>query len=235
LSEPIFYRRPVALARAVHGALRYAPPAGGYGFARAGNSVPLGAAEFEAAARHFPIAISAREPAGAIAILGLETGRNLFVGPDGAWLPGAYIPAYVRNYPFGLAAAGERMVLCIDEAAGCLGETGEALYEGDAPSAFATRTLQFAHEFQIEADRARAFADACAAENLLDEKRAEIALKDGRKSTLTGFRVLDRARFDALPEDTFLDWRRRGFLKLAYAHFHSMQAWGALADLAAAR
>jgi hypothetical protein len=234
LSEPIFYRRPVALSRAVHGALRYSSPAG-FGFARSGNSVPLGAAEFDVAARHFPIAISAREPAGAIAVLGLETGRNLFVRADGTWIPGAYVPAYLRNYPFGLAEAGDRMVLCIDEAAGCLGAAGEPLYDGDGPSAFATRALQFAHEFRIETDRAQAFVRACAAENLLEEKRAEIALKDGRKSTLAGFRVLDRTRFEALPDDTLLDWHRRGFLSLAYAHFHSMQAWGALADLAAAR
>jgi hypothetical protein len=39
------------------------------------------------------------------------------------------------------------------------------------------------------------------------------------------FRIIDEARFDALPDSTFLTWRRRGWLGLVYAHFPSMRRW----------
>ena len=35
-----------------------------------------------------------------MAILGIQEGQNLFVMPDGRWDRRAYIPAYIRRYPF---------------------------------------------------------------------------------------------------------------------------------------
>jgi SapC len=53
--------------------------------------------------------------------------------------------------------------------------------------------------------------------------------------TLRGFDVIDEAKFNALPDDIFLDWRRRGWLHLAYCHFMSMANWGGLVDRHAKR
>ncbi|MBI3507432.1 MAG: SapC family protein [Proteobacteria bacterium] len=234
MSEPIFYRRPVALSREAHGAKRYTAPSD-YGFARTSNAVPLGAAEAEAAARHYPIVFAAAEPGGLVALLGIESERNLFIDAEGVWRPGSYVPAYVRRYPFAFAQLGDQLVLCIDEDADALGETGEALFDGDKPAPLVEKALAFAREFQVQADAAQEFAAACAAAGLLAEHRAEIAMKDGRKISLGGFRILDRAKFDALPDAAFIDWRKRGWLVLACAHFVSMQSWAGLVDLAAAK
>ncbi|MGH6975962.1 MAG: SapC family protein, partial [Stellaceae bacterium] len=42
---------------------------------------------------------------------------------------------------------------------------------------------------------------------------------------LQRFRVIDEARFDALPDELFLRWRRAGWLGLAYSHLLSMRRW----------
>jgi hypothetical protein len=232
MSEPLFYRRPVALTRDAHGTKRYTAPSD-YGFARTTNAVPLGAAEAEAAARHYPVVFAAAEPGGLVALLGIEMNKNLFVDAEGAWRAGSYVPAYVRRYPFAFAQLGDQLVLCIDEAADALDDTGEPLFEGEKPAPVIEKALAFARDFQVQADAAQAFATACAESGLLTDHRAEIAMKDGRKITLGGFRILDRAKFDALPDAAFIDWRKRGWLAMAYAHFMSMQSWGALVDIAA--
>ncbi|MBL8834574.1 MAG: SapC family protein [Rhodospirillales bacterium] len=231
MSEPPFYRRPVALSRDAHGEKRYVAPAG-FGYAAATNAVPLGAVEAESAARHYPIVFAAADPGGLIALLGVETGRNLFVDGSGDWRPGSYIPAYVRRYPFAFAQVGDQLVLCVDEAADAIGDIGDPLFVDGKPAPLVAQALAFSREFQVQADAAQAFAAACATAGLLADHRAEFALNDGRKIVLGGFRILDRAKFDTLPDAAFIDWRKRGWLALAYAHFQSMQSWANLIDRA---
>ena len=232
MNEPILYRRPVALSRAAHGTRRYTAPVG-YGFARETNAVPLGAAEAEVAARHYPLVFAAADPGGLIALLGVEKGRNLFVDEAGDWRPGSYVPAYVRRYPFAFAQLGDQLVLCVDEAAEALGDSGIPLFDGEKPTPLVEQALAFSREFQMQADAAQAFAAACASAGLLADHRAEFALTDGRKIVLGGFRILDRAKFDTLPDAAFIDWRKRGWLAMAYAHFASMNSWASLIDRAA--
>jgi SapC len=104
-SLPIFYSRPRPLD-AVADRGRSLRPVSDFGFARATNSVLLGAAESPRAVRSYPIVFTSREPRVAVAVLGLEGNENLFVGEDGRWREGHYVPAYVRRYPFISRATG---------------------------------------------------------------------------------------------------------------------------------
>lgn len=75
------------------------------------------AAEFEAASREYPIGfVDEGEAVYPAAVVGVRRGLNLFVGADGAWR-GAYIPAYLRCYPFLLAQTPpDTFPLCLDDA-----------------------------------------------------------------------------------------------------------------------
>src|SRR5688572_9263229 len=66
------------------------------------TALPLSYTEFGAACRDYPIAFisGGGRQFIAMAVLGLEKDQNLFVTADGAWDTGAYLPAYVRRYPF---------------------------------------------------------------------------------------------------------------------------------------
>ena len=50
------------------------------------------------------------------------------------------------------------------------------------------------------------------------------AQHEGTRVSLTGFKVIDEKRFAQLPDETFLQWRRKGWLPLAYSHFFSIGA-----------
>jgi hypothetical protein len=187
--------------------------------------------------KHYPIVFTASDPAVPVAVVGLRERENLYVRPDGSWEPGAYVPAYVRRYPFILLehAGRGQFTLCIDEGSGALSDAeGEPLFEGDMAAPAALRARDFCSAFQAQAVGTRAFADAAKAAGLLVENRAQVTLKDGRALGLSGFRVIDEAKFNALADETILDWRRKGWLPLVYCHLISTSNWANLVDRAAA-
>ncbi|HXV24701.1 MAG TPA: SapC family protein [Alphaproteobacteria bacterium] len=233
---PMFYRAPRPLDSRRHAGKRLRAVTD-LGFARATNAMPLNGIEFLLAVKHYPIVFTASDPAAAVAVVGLRERENLYLRSDGSWEPGAYVPAYVRRYPFIFLEDRERgqFVLCIDEAAEALSEVeGELLFDGDQPGPAGTRARDFCTAFQGQNQATRAFADAVAATGLLVENRAQIVLKDGRAMGVAGFRVIDEAKFNALPDETILDWRRKGWLPLVYCHLISASNWANLVDRAAA-
>jgi hypothetical protein len=235
---PLFYRRPMALAPELHFGLALKMP-GHYGFARETNASPLNISEFSLAARHYPIVFTATEPATPVAVVGIAgQQRNLFVDAEGNWRPGVYVPAYVRRYPFiFIEDRGKKeFTLAIDEGAGLLeehaGPEDKLFWEGK-PTQLVQRALAFCSEYQASVDLTRRFCAALGAEKLYSEKEAGIGLVDGRRFRLTGFRLVEEARFDKLPGKTFLKLRRQRFLHPIYLHLLSTANWATLTDLAA--
>src|SRR5580704_2860876 len=98
-AQPIFHTNIVPLNADLHGGLRFNRDAG-CGFAAGVATVPIGIGEFEAAARSYPILFTDGPAPIPVVLLGFRTGWNLFVNETGAWMPGAYVPALVRAFPF---------------------------------------------------------------------------------------------------------------------------------------
>lgn len=226
--QPMFYRSLEPLHLIDHAGWRLKP--GDAGFSAQTPFVPIVVGEIAAAARDYPV-VFATGNAQPLAILGLER-RNLFVDA-GDWHQDAYVPAYVRRYPFGFIATSEpdRFALGIDtgsERIAIEGEEGVPLFEGDAPSALTRQALAFCEAFQGEATATRAFADALLAQGLLVDRRVDAVLDDGRKYGLEGFQVIDAAKLDALPEAVVVEWHRNGWLALAALHLASMERFARL-------
>lgn len=232
---PLFYRQPRVLHPAAHGDRSLATDTGfGFGFAAKTNAVPVVAEEIPVAGRHFPIVFSNEAVPHPVAILGLKDQQNLFVDEAGRWRDGVYIPAYVRRYPFIFLEneARTELTLCVDEAAECLvaGRANPLFDSKGEPTPVTRSALAFCRDYQAQHKLAAEFAAAVAAAELLVEHRAEVTLRDGQRMSLAGFKVIDERRFGALPDETFLQWRRKGWLSLAYSHFFSIGAWSSLID-----
>jgi hypothetical protein len=225
---PLFYKSPRVLDPARHAKAGLAE--GNLAFAAGTNSVPLAADEFFVAQGHYPIVFTAGANPTAVAVVGLASHKNLFVDGEGRWKTGAYIPAYVRRYPFVFVQGAEnRLVLAVDEAADAyVAEGGRNFFEGDQPSANVKRALEFCTAFQREFERAQAFSAAVAQQGLLIDYRADMRPRNGAPVALTGFRIIDESKLNAMPDDVFLEWRRRGWVAMAYAHLMSMHRWSAL-------
>ncbi len=222
--QPLFYQKPWPLDPARHANKRLKRGTG-FGFAARTNSVVLTTAEFAPALRFYPIVFTAQDPAMPIALLGVTNESNLFIDDAGAWRPQTYVPAYVRRYPFAFIESADRksFTLCIDEASSFVTEgDGEPFFVAGKPSTATEQALRFCTEFQSLFQATRAFADALAAEKMLIERQADFRSPAGQQASLSGFRIVDEQKFMQLPDATFLDWRKRGFVHLVHAHLFSL-------------
>ena len=229
---PLFYRSPRPLDKTRHADKSIATKVD-YSFAKATNSVPLNAVEFAFAMRRYPIVFTSATPVMPVAVLGLRSEQNLFLADDGAWAPGCYVPAYVRRYPFIFLESADKLTytLCVDEASEMLVDgDGQALFRDGEPSEFTESTLKFCSAFQGQAAATLEFASALKERGLLVENRADVSLKSGERLALSGFRMIDEAKFTGLADEVFLDWRQRGWLPLVYSQLLSMGNWQALID-----
>jgi hypothetical protein len=232
---PMFYKRPRPLEslRDLDLSLATRP---NYGFAAGVNAVPLVGTEMEIACRFFPILFAERDVPRPVVLLGLRSGENLFVGRDGDWADGIYIPAYVQRYPFILMESRDRSqyTLCVDEASDSVVQGRDNRFFDDyGPTDLTNAALAFCRDYQDRHDLTTAFATALRAADLLVDHRADINLGTGSTLTLAGFRIIDQDRFNSLPPDQLLQWRDRGWLHLVYCHFISMTNWSVLVDRAA--
>jgi hypothetical protein len=230
---PMFYKSPRPLDRVKDATLRISRPTN-YRFAEKTNAIPLLVDEFPMAAAHYPIVFAAGPMPIPAVVVGLKNDVNLFVDAEGKWRDNGYLPAYVRRYPFILMddPQQKQFVLCLDEGSDMLGTTGEfSLFENDKPSSFTQGAIEFCAALRQQGEATDAFVKALQESDLLIPNDAQITLPDGSKLQLGGFMVIDPKKFDALPDNVVLDWRKKGWLGLVYAHLLSSHRWPRLVEL----
>jgi len=227
VSTLLLYEKPVALSRDAHLHFRMRGN-GSFSYAAGTNSVPLACSEFAAAANEYPIvfAIDEKNQALPVALLGLRQDENVFVSTDGAW-DSAYVPAFVRRYPFLLAEKPEPndFTVCIDEAyAGFgTGPEGEPLFSEDGAEAPALRqAIEFLNHFQGEFKRTQAFVERLRTLDLLIPQVVKFTPNNASPFVLQGFAVVDEKRLTALDDRQLGELMRTGYLGWIYAHLISL-------------
>lgn len=231
---PLFYKQPVPLSMERHGG-KSINLQRRFGFAKDSNMVPVNMQEFSRAATSYPIVFTETAPASSIAILGLRQSQNLFVNDEGTWDGGVYVPAYVRRYPFIFSTGQEeeQLVLCVDEADelivdGTGDEDTQAIYDGEEASEVVKKMLEFCAAFHRQSLATREFVDELETRELFRPGTVTISNESGEQFNLRGFRIVDEAKFNALPDDAFLEFRRKGWLQAVTAHLISIQNLAAL-------
>ncbi|MCH7711960.1 MAG: SapC family protein, partial [Proteobacteria bacterium] len=61
--------------------------------------------------------------------------------------------------------------------------------------------------------------------------KAQVRLPSGRKYNFIGAQIIDEKKLSAIADADFLEWRRRGWLALIYAHLISLGQMTRLAEL----
>lgn len=234
---PLFYKKPAVLnfKRHENATVSKEPD---YTFAAETNSVALNAGEFVEAAKSYPIVFT-KEPHTPIAIVGLEA-SNYFVDKKGKWAEGAYIPAYVRKYPFIFTydEKSDQFLLCVDEAAEQFSAQGKKndlplfAKEGQ-PSDTTKSVLEFLKHYQQHFVATKQFAEGLQAEGLLVPNTTQLTLFSGRKINLGGFLMIDEKKFNSLPDEKIMEFRKKGWLPLIYFALMSVTNWKRIGDMAA--
>jgi hypothetical protein len=193
------------------------------------HAVPLTVEEFPIAQRHFPIVFSAGENPVPLALMGLNEGVNVFFDAEGTQIEDAYVPAYVRRYPFLLAKLkpdAEEMSLCFDPTSEILGEykDGRPLFDKDQPSEHTKGLLEFCEKFEEAGARTQGFIDELTKENLLMDGEVAIQQTDqpDKPYVYRGFRMVDQEKLKKLDPEKLKQWHEIGLLPLIYAHLFSL-------------
>lgn len=233
MAEVIFYEHPVPLNRADHKDLRIKNVAH-VKFAMNTHSVPLTGAEFGLAARDLLIVFAGTDvaSAGPIALLGLRENENLYVDEAGQWEKNAYIPAFVRRYPFVLAEkpAGQEgndfTVFLDDRFEGFNTAEGQRLFNEDGTDTeLLTNAVGFLGEFQQNIERTRWFMQQLVKHDLLEPRNVQLHKGEAESSrgiTLNGLFMVNEEKLRALDEKVTHELVREGVLGWVYAHLLSL-------------
>ena len=233
-AQPQFYNNPEPLDANKHGDLKFRTDTG-YGFARNATGVMITAAEFVHAAKHYPIVFTESDPATPVALLGVRKGQNLFVDEEGNWAKGVYIPAYIRRYPFAFvsSADADRLILCVDrESQHVNTEEGEPLFADGKPTDVTNNALEFCTAFQRQHNVTSQLTQALAEHGLLNKRRADVSLGPIERTAVTDFLAATEDGVAGLPDEVFLDLRKKGLLGFVYVHLMSLTNFNMLAQMA---
>jgi hypothetical protein len=232
---PLFHRRIVPLDSSAHAALRLNRSAG-YRYSSEADFVPIGLEEFQAAGLFYPILFTGGEQPVPVALLGIHHGHNLFVDRAGSWMPNAYVPAFIRAYPFVFLDDDATDTRCvgIEAEAECLStEHGLKLFDEGQPTITLTEAIGFCESCRVSLEEARSFGEALDEAGLLETRDATISFSQGETARITGFRAVESGRLDEVSDAIFLEWRRRGWLTALFAHLMSAGNWAQFIELAA--
>ena len=239
----LFYVKPEPLSRELHSKIGLKRMDRPFGFAAQTNVVPLTVGEFPMAGLSYPI-IFAGERYQPLAVMGIRQGTNLYVGDDGAFQTGAYIPAYIRRYPFVLAndQSREQLVVCIDRGASMLGEDYDLPFfnENGEPTDYTNGCIQFCNDFETEGRRTESFVNLLKELDLFEVKRSTFTPPNpdgtpGQPQPIAEYFAISEDKVKALPADKLQELVANGALGQIYAHMMSLGGWDRLIALALSR
>ncbi|MEL7464522.1 MAG: SapC family protein [Pseudomonadota bacterium] len=215
---------------------------GGYGvtgarsfaFAADLGYAPLTMEEFGTAQRFYPIVFTREAPATPVALFSAKRDANAFVGEDGAWRDGAYVPAYLRRYPFMFvkrsAEANDR-VLCADMTSSLLEDGVEdenrLLFKDGAAGPAGEKALELCKAHELATERTKRAVAVLEEHDLFQDSAIEVQ-SEGRKSRVDGFRIISEQKLRELDNEAVLNLVRKGAIGPIYAHLFSLSNFASL-------
>ena len=207
------------------------------------NPVPVSYTEFSIAARDYPLIFISGDEGKTYApmlVLGLAGQQNLFVMADDSWDRRAYLPAYVRRFPFCMTRvmvdgkeAPER-VACVEKIA--INDKGSKLFDdqGQALPEWEQRE-KLLFEFEADLGRTEEMCKLLAQHQLLEPFTMQATPTEGEPLQLTGMFRVSEEKLAQLDGAVLKEFAAKGVLGRAYAHLMSLDNFRRLLDRRAAR
>lgn len=208
----------------------------GFGFAKDFHIASVMVHEFAKSASVYPIVFledKERDEFRPVVLLGLDAGKNLFVGNDGKW-QATYVPAIIRRYPFALAGTDQegQYTVCIDEDSDYVSqEEGQALFDSNGePTEVVENVKRYLSELQQMEVFTKEFCQFISEHNLYTPLNMRV--RDNNKvKNVTGCYVVNEERLNNLSDSLFLDIKKRNYIAAIYSHLTSLAQIERLAGL----
>ena len=155
---------------------------------------------------------------------------TFFVNDDGSWEKSAYVPAFLRRYPFWMTLEdeGRSASAWFDPQAGYLVPLTEnvnarPLFDFTGQPSLALKEIaEFCQQAFHDEQATVPFLQALESEGLLVSQQANIELGNGKTYQLGGFRVVNAEVYNNLPDATLAQWVRNGWAALIAIHHWSV-------------
>ncbi|MEL6792234.1 MAG: SapC family protein [Pseudomonadota bacterium] len=195
---------------------------------------PLTMEEFGAAQRFYPIVFTREAPATPVALFSARRDQNEFVTEDGTWREGAYVPGYLRRYPFLFvrrSADTEERVLCADMTSSLLEEGVEdearLLFKDGAAGPAGEKALELCKAYELATERTKRAVAVLEEHDLFQDSAIEVQ-STGRKARIDGFRIISEQKLRDLGDEAVLNLVRKGAIGPIYAHLFSLSNFAGL-------
>lgn len=224
---PLFYKDLMPISSQEHGSWRTRQLEGAH-FVRNEHAIPITIDEFAVAQRFYPIIFATGDNPVPLALMGLNEGVNTFFGEDGMLVQDAYLPAYIRRYPYMLARLrpdSDELSLCVDPTANAVGpfDDGDALFDGDQPTEAVKSILAFCEQFEQAGQRTAAFMAELKELDLLIDGEVSIQTEENAQPFIyRGFQMVAEEKLRDLRGDTLRKMMKSGLLPLIHAHLFSL-------------
>jgi hypothetical protein len=237
--QVLLYKKPEPLSLSAHSALGLKQVEKPFGFVATTHVVPLTVPEFGIAAASMPI-IFAPDRKTPLAVMSARGGENTFVDENGNWELDAYVPAFVRRYPFVFAAdqGNDNLVVCIDTQAEMIGENPDLpLFMGDQPTEYTKNAMEFLQDFERNRRATDEFVKVVSDMDILEEKSVTFTPNNpdgtqGQTVKVADYIAVSEEKLMALPAAKFLELKQSGALAGIYAHLVSLLQWQKLVNRA---
>lgn len=226
------FDQPELLNRDQHSDLGVGPSPKPFEFCSKIRAVPLTISEIPEASKHYPVIFMSLQDPVPLAVVGLHNDFNLFVDDEGNWDQGAYIPGYVRRYPFALAgeSGGDRMALVIDAGYEGVSRSGvNKLFDNGQMSEFVRQAMEFARTYETDKRLTEQVMAALKEFDIIQTQTAQFTPAGATEPRpFAQYAGVDEQKLREIADDQFLELRRRNVLPILYAHLISLSNWRSL-------
>ncbi len=232
-NQAILYKKVEPLTPSLHGALGLKRADKPLMFARDAHAVPLNTIEFNFALKSYPIVFAGTETPMPVAVLGMQEKENLFVDADGKWLENAYVPAYIRRYPFifGQNQDQSQLTLCIDRDSSLVGDQPDfAFFDGDQLTDTGNKALEFCKTFHQHHLATQKFGTIIKELDLFASQQVTMKDQNGDQHVVGTYLAIEEKKFNELKDEAFILLKKSGALPFIYMHLSSLSNWQTLSQ-----
>lgn len=199
------------------------------------NSVLIMTPEFFQAARHYPI-VFAKDFAGRfipVGVTGFEEKQNLFVDAEGYWRTDAYLPAYVRRWPFFTVqpeSDPKKHFICVDKT-GLEPSDEPFLDENGEPTKTWPDTERLINEIESARRMTLDFGQHLTDLDLIEPFEAHAVAHNGERLRMGSLHRVSEERLNKLSDKQIRQLMNKGYLSRIYAHLVSLENFQRLLEL----
>jgi hypothetical protein len=206
-------------------------------FCRRSNAVPISFSEFSAACHDYPLAFITADGGRSfspVAVLGIAAAENLFLRGD-QWDRLAYLPAYVRRYPFCMAKVtldsveqADRLI-CVEKT--YVSDNGERLFDDAGAALPRWQPIEkLLREYEADIERGREMCGILVDYGLLEPFTLQALPKEGGATNLAGMYRVQERKLEFLNAEQQRNLIRKGLMGRIYAHLISLENFVRLLD-----